>query len=166
MGLVVDGPLASRAALEAGLGVRLICVLQKGGVEDVGGIAAYLRRAAAEGIDQVCFKELYVSALSENPWASSRENLYCQAHQVPLSTAIEALETMGMQVCDRLPWGSPVYAGVVDGIAMKVAAYTEPSVGWERSESQVRSWNLLSDGTCMASLEDPASLLTLTTPNP
>jgi len=43
---------------------------------------------------------------------------------------------------------------------VQVAAYTEPSVGWERAHGLVRSWNLMADGTCLASLEDPASALT------
>ena len=30
-------------------------------------------------------------------------------------------------------------------------------VGWERTHGVVRSWNLLADGQCLASLEDPSS---------
>jgi hypothetical protein len=37
---------------------------------------------------------------------------------------------------------------------MRVAAYTEPSLFWERSRGLARSWNVMSDGTCLASLED------------
>lgn len=159
MGLSVDGGLALSLIRDAGLGSRSICVLQRGGVETPQHVRQYLERAAAEGTNQVCFKELYVSALSENPLAPSAENQYCQANQVPLSMAMEALEALGFVVSGRLPWGSPVYQGQTAGVNMSVAAYTEPSVGWERRHGLVRSWNLLASGQCLASLEDPASVL-------
>lgn len=159
MGIGVDGAQVLGLLHEAGLSSRLICVLQRGGVATPQDVEAYLARAAKEGTTQVCFKELYVSALSENPLAPSAENQYCQAHQVPLSVAICALERLGFTQAYRLPWGSPVYEGQINGVGMKVAAYTEPSVGWERRHGIVRSWNWLANGSCMASLEDPASAL-------
>jgi hypothetical protein len=161
MGLEVDGAYALDLIHQAGLSSRLICVMQKGGVETASDVRAFLERAAANGTTQVCFKELYVSSLSENPWAPSRENLYCQANQVPLSMLIEALEGMGFQHTATLPWGSPVYTGCVQGVHMQVAAYTEPSVGWERTTGVVRSWNWMSNSECIASLEDPHSRLAL-----
>ena len=44
---------------------------------------------------------------------------------------------------------------------IRVAAYTEPSLFWERSHGVARSWNLMSDGRCLASLEDRASEILL-----
>ena len=61
----------------------------------------------------------------------------------------------------RLPWGAPVYEGQCDGHTVRVAAYTEPSLFWERTHCLARSWNVMSDHTCLASLEDRASALTL-----
>ena len=157
MGLRVPGSEVLSILHEAEMPSRLICVLQKGGVETPADVKKYLERAARENCGQVCFKELYVSSLSENPRAPSKENLYCQANQIPLSMLIGALNGLGFKQVDTLPWGSPVYVGKVDGKTLRVAAYTEPSVGWERTNGIVRSWNWLSDGSCLASLEDPAS---------
>lgn len=161
MGLSVDsGHLASRAA-EMGLRARAICVLQRGGVDSAPKVRAYLERSAREGFAEVCFKELYVSSLAENPWAPSANNQFCEANQVPLVEVIDALASLGFERTAQLPWGSPVFEGEVAGRRLRVAAYTEPSVGWERTHGLVRSWNLLADGHCLASLEDPASRLAL-----
>jgi hypothetical protein len=105
----------------------------------------------------VCFKELYVSSLSENPWAPSVVNRFCEENQVPLAVVLEAMKSLGFVKRDELPWGSPVFEGEVEGRRVKVAAYTEPSVGWERANRFVRSWNVMADGSCLASLEDPKS---------
>ncbi|QSQ17541.1 radical SAM protein [Myxococcus landrumensis] len=156
MGVSVDSGALARAF---GLRSRAICVLQRGGVDDVEKVRAYLERSAREGFHEVCFKELYVSSLSENPWAPSAVNRYCEDHQVPLAVVLRAMEVAGFTKVAELPWGSPVFEGEVAGRVLRVAAYTEPSVGWERTHRLVRSWNLMSDGTCLASLEDPASEL-------
>jgi hypothetical protein len=159
MGLRVDAGLLARAGRELGLRTRAICVLQRGGVEDARGVTAYLERSAAEGFAEVCFKELYVSSLSENRWAGSAVNAYARTHQVPLKVVLEGLDGLGFVRTASLPWGSPVFEGTVRGRTMRVAAYTEPSVGWERSHGLARSWNLMADGACVASLEDPGSVL-------
>ncbi|MGR5130705.1 hypothetical protein, partial [Photobacterium swingsii] len=59
------------------------------------------------------------------------------------------------------PWGAPVFAGEWAGRPMRIAAYTEPSLYWERTHGIARSWNVMADGRCYASLEDRASELTL-----
>ncbi|NTX17037.1 radical SAM protein [Myxococcus sp. CA056] len=156
MGLSVDSGALARAF---GLRSRAICVLQRGGVDDVARVHAYLERSAREGFHEVCFKELYVSSLSENAWAPSAVNRYCEANQVPLEVVLRAMDAWGFTKVTELPWGSPVFEGEVAGRVLRVAAYTEPSVGWERTHRLVRSWNLMSDGSCLASLEDPASEL-------
>lgn len=161
MGLRVDAGAVAAHAADLGLRARAICVLQKGGIDAPEKVRGYLEARAREGFPEVCFKELYVSSLSENPWASSAVNRYCEDNQVPLGLVIEALGEMGFTRSAALPWGSPVFEGELLGRRMKVAAYTEPSVGWERSHGLVRSWNLLAGGECLASLEDPASTLTL-----
>lgn len=159
MGLAVDSRRVAAQAGALGLRTRAICVLQRGGVEDEVGVRRYLERAAADGFDEVCFKELYVSSLSENPWAGSAANRFCETHQVPLRRVIAALGVLGFTQVETLPWGSPVFAGELAGRRLRVAAYTEPSVGWERTHGIVRSWNALADGRCLASLEDPGSAL-------
>jgi hypothetical protein len=75
------------------------------------------------------------------------------------------LTDLGFRPSAELPWGSPVFEGVVDGVVQSVAAYTEPSVGWERCHGTVRSWNYYTDDRCLASLEDPASVLPHTRPD-
>jgi hypothetical protein len=159
MGLRVDSASVARVARQAGLKTRALCVLQRGGVDDEAKVQAYLERSVAEGFDEVCFKELYVSSLTENAWAPSAVNRYCEAHSVPLATVLRSVLRLGFEQRLTLPWGSPVFEGRLCGARVSVAAYTEPSVGWERTHGLVRSWNLMADGSCLASLEDPASQL-------
>jgi hypothetical protein len=59
----------------------------------------------------------------------------------------------------QLPWGAPVFDGRIGGRRLRVAAYTEPSLFWERVHGIARSWNVMADGTCLASLEDRQSAL-------
>lgn len=161
MGLAVDSGAIAGWARELGLRSRAICVVQRGGVDSRAKVRAYLERSAIEGFDQVCFKELYVSSLAENPWAPSAINRHCETHRYPLAKVITALTELGFVARSQLPWGSPVFEGELHGRTLEVAAYTEPSVGWERTHGVVRSWNLLANGRCLASLEDPASALSL-----
>jgi hypothetical protein len=161
MGLAVDSGAIAKWARELGLCSRAICVVQRGGVDSRASVRAYLERSASEGFEQVCFKELYVSSLAENPWAPSEINRHCEARRYPLAEVIAALLELGFVARSQLPWGSPVFEGELLGRTLEVAAYTEPSVGWERTHGLVRSWNLLADGRCLASLEDPDSTLTL-----
>lgn len=147
---------ASKAA--PGMRRRYICVIQKGGVDSPAKVRAYIKEATSHGVSEVCFKELYVSALKENKWGANPENDYSRIHRIPLSMIMETLEKTGFQKEAELPWGSPVYTKTTEAApTLRVAAYTEPSVGWERSNGIVRSWNLLSDNTCLASLEDSES---------
>jgi hypothetical protein len=86
-------------------------------------------------------------------------NAWSDSHQVPLSVVLEWAERRGFRVENRLPWGAPVFLGQVDGRDVRVAAYTEPSLFWERTHGMARSWNVMADGTCLASLEDRGSRL-------
>ncbi|MFJ1753946.1 radical SAM protein [Kitasatospora sp. NPDC088134] len=140
-----------------GLRLRLICVLQHGGVADEAGIAAYLSWAAALGVEEVCFKELYVSTSTESLYFDRAANTWSRDHQVPLAVLTRFAARHGFETVDRLPWGAPVLDGSWDGRPMRLAAYTEPSLYWERAHGVARSWNVLADGRCYASLEDRAS---------
>jgi hypothetical protein len=139
---------------------RLICVLQRGGVESVADVQKYVSWAAGFGIGEVCFKELYVATSEESVYFSKDSNAWSAGNQVPLSIVHEWAKDRGFQVADRLPWGAPIFSGLVEGRSMRVAAYTEPSLFWERSHGVARSWNVMSDGTCLASLEDRGSSVT------
>ncbi|MDZ5648563.1 radical SAM protein [Nitrospirillum sp. BR 11828] len=143
----------------AGLRLRLVCVLQQGGVASVSDIDAYVRWAVAGGVDEVCFKELYVSTSVESVHHSHDVNRWSEAHQAPLSLVHDWAQGRGWPVALRLPWGAPVYQGLVDGQPLRVAAYTEPSLFWERANGIARSWNVMADGRCYASLEDRASIM-------
>jgi hypothetical protein len=145
-----------------GLRPRLVAVLQRGGLDSEEDFAEYLAWAAAQGVDEVTWKELYVSTSEESVYHSRPSNLWSREHQVPLALATEWLQAQGWRRVAELPWGSPVYEGAVDGRRMRVAAYTEPSLFWERSHGLARSWNVLADGACYASLEDRHSRLELT----
>lgn len=139
---------------------RLVCVLQKKGVHDENSIDGYLKYAVDNNVEQVCFKELYVSSQYESIYNNTKENEYCKVNQVPLKIIIEHLENkMLFKKTKELPWGSPVYEGEYLGKKLEIACYTEPSVGWEKLHGICRSWNVLSDGKTYASLEDVNSIL-------
>jgi pyruvate-formate lyase-activating enzyme len=144
-----------------GLRLRLICVLQQGGVQDEAGIAAYLDWAAGLGVEEICFKELYVSTSTESLYYERAANAWSRSRQVPLALLTRFCETQGFTLESRLPWGAPVYRGSRQGRPLRVAAYTEPSLFWERTQGIARSWNIMADGRCHVSLEDRASELAL-----
>jgi pyruvate-formate lyase-activating enzyme len=148
-----------RAEALRGLRLRLVCVLQRGGVDSERSVDDYVRWAADNGADEICFKELYVSTSEESVWFAHGANEWSASHQVPLSLVHHWATSAGFQEVTRLPWGAPVYGGVIAGREMRVAAYTEPSLFWERRHGIARSWNVMADGTCLASLEDRASLI-------
>lgn len=137
--------------------LRWVCVLQRGGVDDPASLARYLDWAVATGADEVCFKELYVASSVESEYHDRAANQWSADHQVPLRLILDAAEAHAWTLEDRLPWGAPVYAACWRGRPIKIAAYTEPSVLWERSHGVCRSWNLMADGRCLASLEDRRS---------
>ena len=151
---------ANRADL-AGLRLRWVCVLQRAGVCDADTLAAYLDWAAGTGVEEVCFKELYVSVTAESVYADAGYNRWCRDNQVPLALVTGFLARHGAVREGELPWGAPVFAVRWAGRVLRVAAYTEPSVFWERTHGVCRSWNLMADGTCYASLEAADSAVPL-----
>lgn len=142
------------------LALRFICVLQRGGVDSLESLEAYVTWAAALGVCELCFKELYVSTSVESVYHRNAANAWSHAHQVPLSLVLHFAEKHGFAETARLPWGSPVFTGIWQGRPMQIAAYTEPSLFWERSHGLARSWNLMADGRCLVSLEDRHSEIT------
>ena len=147
--------------LVSSLKTRLICVLQKGGVETCDDVEAYLNFAVAHGVNEVCFKELYVSSSVESIYYARGANDWSYAHQVPLAVVIEFARRHGFRQEESLPWGSPIYTAKWAGKTVRLAAYTEPSVLWERMNGVARSWNLMADGTILSSLEDKDSLISV-----
>lgn len=139
------------------LRLRFTCVLQRGGVDSLPTLEAYVDWATALGVPELCFKELYVSTSVESVYHRHAANEWSHAHQVPLALVLELSARHGFAEEARLPWGSPVYRGEWRGQPLRIAAYTEPSLLWERTQGIARSWNLMSDGRCLASLEDRAS---------
>lgn len=154
MNLATQTPklLAHRSQLP-GLRFRLICVLQKNGVASAGDVSAYLDFARSHGVDEVCFKELYVSTSAESVYHSREANQFSAAHQVPLSVVHDWASGASAKQVFALPWGAPVF----EHEGLRVAAYTEPSLFWERTHGVARSWNVMADGRCLASLEDKRS---------
>jgi molybdenum cofactor biosynthesis enzyme MoaA len=140
---------------------RLICVLQKGGVADETALANYLTWAVNQGVEEICFKELYVSTSIESIYHDHAANEWSREHQISLSLVTEFAERHGLTIESRLPWGAPVYRGEWQGRPLRVAAYTEPSLIWERTHGVARSWNVMADERCYVSLEDRASKITL-----
>lgn len=143
------------------LHLRLICVLQSGGVADERTLAEYLTWAANQGVEEICFKELYVSTSAESVYHDRAANDWSRQHQVPLSLVTHFAEAHGFAVESCLPWGAPIYRGMWRGQPLRIAAYTEPSLFWERTQGIARSWNIMADGRCHVSLEDRASELNL-----
>lgn len=143
------------------LKIRLICVLQKLGVEDEESLVKYLNFASENKVKEICFKELYVSTSKESMFFDLEGNNYCRRNQVPLQMVIDYLEKNGAVKVSELEWGSPVYELIHNGHKIKIACYTEPSVFWEQTNKLARSWNILSDGRCYGSLEVSDSLIEL-----
>ena len=146
----------------AKLRFRFTCVLQRGGVDTPETMEAYIDWAAKLAVPEICFKELYVSTSVESVFHRHAANEWSHAHQVPLSLVLDFAARHGFSEESRLPWGAPVFRGHWKGVPMRLAAYTEPSLFWERTHGIARSWNLMADGRCLASLEDRASELTRT----
>lgn len=143
------------------LKVRLICVLQKLGVENEESLVKYLDFASENNVKEICFKELYVSTSKESMFYDRKGNEYCRENQVPLSMVIDYLEKNGAEKVGQLEWGAPIYKLVHNGKTIQIACYTEPSVFWEQTNKLARSWNVLSDGNCYGSLEVTDSLINL-----
>jgi hypothetical protein len=157
---IVHSWRSHRPALGA-LTIRLVCVLQRGGIEDAKTLDSYLSWAASIGVAEVCFKELYVSTSRESVYHSDGANLWSRENQVPLHLVLDRARDRGWDRAGELPWGAPIFSANVDGARMKIAAYTEPSVSWELHNGICRSWNLMSDGRCLASLEDRGSVVSV-----
>lgn len=138
---------------------RLVCVLQRGGVESVSDIDEYVAWASSFGVQEICFKELYVSSSEESVYHSRASNTWSANNQVPLSIVHDWANEKGLICVAKLPWGAPIFEGVAADRPIRIAAYTEPSLFWERSHGIARSWNVMSDGTCLASLEDRCSVI-------
>lgn len=141
------------------LRLRLICVLQEGGIADEEGVERYVSWATGQGIEEICFKELYVSTSNESMYYDRTANEWSRSHQIPLSLITRFAEQWKLSQESVLPWGAPVYRGEWQGRPLRMAAYTEPSLFWERTQGVARSWNVMADGRCHVSLEDRASEL-------
>lgn len=161
MGLEVNTAGAVEAAAAVGITPRLIAVLQKGGVECEETLSDYLDWAVANGVKEINFKELYVSTALESSWADMEANRFSDRNAVPLSLILDHAERNGWKLASKLPWGAPVFEGRHNGVIIKVAAYTEPSVHWERANGIARSWNIMANGDVLASLEDADSRIDL-----
>jgi hypothetical protein len=147
------------------LQLRWVCVLQQQGVHDEVTLRSYLDWAVGTGVKQICFKELYVAATSESLYYDSGYNGWCQHNQVPMKLVLNFLIQRQARKIAELPWGSPIYNLRWMGHELDIAVYTEPSVFWERSKGICRSWNLMADGTCYASLETKESEIKMSNDN-
>lgn len=137
------------------LQIRLICVLQKNGIKDTESIQNYINYAIEHEVKEICFKELYVASSLESLYSKNKENDYAKNNQVSLNEVIKYCENNNFKKISELPWKSPIF----DNGTIKIAAYTEPSVGWELTNGICRSWNVMSDLKNYATLEDLNSLL-------
>lgn len=153
----ITGTIAAHKDELKNMTPRFVCVLQKDGIATIEDIEDYLSWSAEQGVTQVNFKELYVSTSGESAYADRAANDYSARQQIPLRIVYDFAAKHGWEKTAELPWGAPIYQGNWHGRPMQIAAYTEPSVYWERTNGTARSWNLMSDGTMLASLEDPKS---------
>jgi pyruvate-formate lyase-activating enzyme len=133
--------------------MRWVCVLQQGGIDSEQALIRYIEWAFEHHVTQICFKELYVSSSSESPYFDEKSNEWSYQHQVSLSLITDYATRQDWKVINTLPWGVPVYEVIKGKQRLTIAAYTEPSVSWELRQGECRSWNLLADGRCYASLE-------------
>ena len=150
----------ARAGLRT-LRPRIITVLQKGGVDSVEALDALMHWTVSRGVEELTLKELYVATSEESVFHDRAANRWSRDNQVSLALATEFFAASGWRQVAHLPWGAPIHEGTIDGRPIRVAAYTEPSLFWERTNGLARSWNVLADGACYASLEDRASRIAL-----
>ncbi len=141
------------AVSNSNLKLRLICVLQKNGIETVSDVIKYIEWAANLQVEEVCFKELYISSSTESMYYDRDANNYSRLNQISLSIITKTAKIYNWKIKGRLPWGAPIYELDINNRKLTVAAYTEPSVSWELENKLCRSWNLMSDMKCFASLE-------------
>jgi pyruvate-formate lyase-activating enzyme len=146
----------ARAGLRT-LRPRIITVLQRGGVDSVETLDALMRWTVSRGVEELTLKELYIATSEESVYHDRAANRWSRENQVSLALATDFFAARGWRQVAQLPWGAPIHEGVINGRPIRVAAYTEPSLFWERTNGLARSWNLLADGACYASLEDRAS---------
>lgn len=111
------------------------------------------------GVEEICFKELYVASSQESIYYNNETNIWSRNNQISLNLIIEFMQQYNGKIIERLPWGSPIYHLHWKNCKLTVVAYTEPSIYWERSNGICRSWNIMADGQCYASLEDRNSLI-------
>jgi molybdenum cofactor biosynthesis enzyme MoaA len=139
------------------LKLRWICVLQRGGIEDRDSLVKYLDWAVETGVQEICFKELYVSSSVESEYYDRSANDWSAENQVSLSLVLDLARDTGWELVEKLAWGVPIFEARWRGKHLRVAAYTEPALFWELTHGICRSWNLMADGRCLASLEDSGS---------
>jgi pyruvate-formate lyase-activating enzyme len=140
--------------------VRLVCLIQMGGVDSAEELERYLAWADALGIRQLTLKEVYVAAPG-GVFYDAAQNRWAEQHRVPIDLVLDFLQRRGAVLAGRLTWGCPVYRLG----RMQVAVYWEPTQEWEQQHLICRSYNLLADGRCYASLEDRGSVINYDTAN-
>lgn len=144
------------------LSLRWICVIQKGGVENIETLEKYMDWVVLKTCSkQVCFKELYVASHQESVYYNADYNKWSYDHQVSLEFVNEWCLNNGGKIKNQLEWGAPIYELTWKNRIMMIAVYTEPSVYWELTSKTCRSWNLMANSELYASLEDKNSLLEL-----
>jgi hypothetical protein len=85
--------------------LRWICVLQRGGIEDRDSLERYLDWAIESGVEEICFKELYVSTSIESEYYDRAANDWSARNQVPLCLVLDLARDAGWKVAEKLPWG-------------------------------------------------------------
>jgi pyruvate-formate lyase-activating enzyme len=141
------------------LTLRLICLIQKGLVDDADDVRNYIEWAENIGVRQITFKELYV-ADPRGVYYSASQNLWSKLHRVPIDLILEFFLKSGTEKIDELAWGCPIFRYQTKrGTIMQIAAYWEPTQKWEQEHGICRSYNLLTDGKCYTSLEDKDSAI-------
>ena len=139
--------------------LRWICVLQRNGIETKEDVCQYVENALEAGVNDICFKELYISSQVESFYYSEISNKYSAENQIPLKVVLDAALERSWKSESALPWGAPIFTCGEPGKQLSIAAYTEPNTTWELSNRVCRSWNLMANGTCYASLEDRNSIV-------
>lgn len=134
--------------------IRLICVLQKEGINNSLEISKFVDYALSKNVPEICFKELYVSSGIESIYSTQASNIYSANNQISLNIVLDYMKNVSADLVAKLPWGSPIFSVNHGNRTVKIAVYTEPSVGWELANGIARSWNYLSNNKCYASLED------------
>jgi len=159
MQLDTGSDLLPPAAAEAGLALRWVCVLQKGGVEDMSSLGAASTGPLALACGSFALKSSMCRRQPHRATTLTRATFGHEKCRYRLAWLLIGASRITFQRYQSCRGAYRCTLAIGKAQTFSIAAYTEPSVVWERTNAArlARSWNLMASGECLASLEDASS---------